>query len=147
MGVLASVKQVRKPASDTIIWILLRRTKAESLAEGSVLGRPITQLLHRVAIFLVICDIYLSSPFISQLLCIEVFLSSFLRSDFIPSSAILHVDLIQHNWIFTKMTSAASPPPPNTHSLHPASIPTPLPRIEGFLQNLRFEFGHWLFQV
>ena len=92
MGVLASVKQVRKPAPDTIIWILLRRTKAESLGEGSVMGRPITQLLHRVAIFLVICDIYLSSPFISQLLWIEVFLSYFLRSDFIPSSAILHMD-------------------------------------------------------
>ena len=39
MGVLASVTQLRKCASDTVIWILQRGAKAEDMGEGSVPGR------------------------------------------------------------------------------------------------------------
>ena len=41
--VLSSVKQLRKCASDTIIWVLQSGATAEDVAEGSVPGRP-----HRV---------------------------------------------------------------------------------------------------
>ena len=43
VGVLASVKQLRKCALYTVIWVLQRGAKAEDMGEGSVLGRP-----HRV---------------------------------------------------------------------------------------------------
>ena len=39
--ILAPVKQLRKCASDTIIWVLQRGAKAEGLGEGSVQGRPV----------------------------------------------------------------------------------------------------------
>ena len=38
--ILASVKQLRKCASDTITQILQRGAKAEDMGEGSVPGRP-----------------------------------------------------------------------------------------------------------
>ena len=40
---LASVKELRKCASDTVIWVLPRGARAEDMGEGSVLGRT-----HRV---------------------------------------------------------------------------------------------------
>ena len=43
--ILAPVKQLRKCASDTIIWVLQRGAKAEGLGEGSVQGRPQRVLL------------------------------------------------------------------------------------------------------
>ena len=44
--VLASVKQLRKCPSDTIIWVLQRGAPAEGVGEGSVPGRPPRVLLH-----------------------------------------------------------------------------------------------------
>ena len=43
MGVLASVKQLRKRAPDTVISVLQGGAAAEAVGEGSVPGRP-----HRV---------------------------------------------------------------------------------------------------
>ena len=39
VGVLASVKQLRKRALDTAIWVLQKGAKAEDMGEGSVPGR------------------------------------------------------------------------------------------------------------
>ena len=45
MVVSASVKQLRKRASDTVIQVLQRGATAEDVGEGSVLGRPRRVLL------------------------------------------------------------------------------------------------------
>ena len=62
--VLASVKQLRKCASDTVTWVLQRGAIAGDLGEGSVPGRPPRVLLSysQILVFTWTIVLALNSP-------------------------------------------------------------------------------------